>query len=341
MSVAVPGSAEGTAKGFRLQWLDYVRGMNILVVVFVHVWRGLVGSGVTAESPRVDFFLDCIAPMSLFFFISGMFISKTVDLAPREYLNLKLRDFAYPYAIWVTLHALTHAAAGGNANREFPLADLWTAIYDPPWHYWFLYTLFAVQLLYYAARRLRIAPLWFLVFMIGLYLTIDLKWIDFGPWGVFYQVRRYGLWFALGLVINRGEPVRWLSHAPTAALVPITVAGFAFAAWAVSLGARDLHATILPLALASGTAQLSLAVLLERGKMLGFITLWGRRSLEIYLAHVIFLAVVRIALQRVLGIEALPIHLILGMLAGLYVPIALAWACNRLDFNYLFSLRAR
>ncbi len=341
MSEAAPASGEEAPKGFRFVWLDYVRGLNILSVVFVHVWRGLVTAGVAPASPGVTLVLDSIAPMALFFFISGMFVSRAVDLPFREFLSAKLKDFVYPYAIWVTLHGLIHAAAGGSVNSEHRVGDLLTAIYDPPWHYWFLYNLFLAHMLYFAVRRLRITAVWFLVFAVAVYLTGDFPGLTLGPWGVVYQMRRYLLWFALGAVVNRGGPVRWLSGAPTQTLVSITILGAASAVWAVSMGARDVYATLLPFTLASATAQLSLAVLLERRKLLGFIPAWGRRSLEIYLAHVIFLAMARIALQRGLGIEAVPIHLAIGMFAGLYLPMGLYWASKRVGVPYLFSLKAR
>ena len=341
LSGAANEPGDVASKGFRLAWLDYVRGINILTVVFVHVWRGVVSAGITPPNAGVSLFLDTIASMALFFFVSGMFISKSVDLPFASYLKLKAKDFVYPFVIWVTLHAILHSTAGGSVNIEHKLSDLWRAIYDPPWHYWFLYNLFFVQMLYFGIRRLKIPPAWFLAASVIFFLSGDIAGLSIGPWGVLYQVRRYMLWFALGTLIDRGGPIRWLSAAPTALLATIVILGAGTAAWAVSMGARDGYASLLPFTLLSASASLSLAILLERGNLLRFIAALGRRSLEVYLAHVIFLAMARIALQRVLGIESLPVHLVIGMLAGLYLPIGLYWASKRVGFPYLFSLKAR
>ncbi len=73
------------------------------------------------------------------------------------------------------------------------------------------------------------------------------------------------------------------------------------------------------------------------GRLLNFL---GKHSMPIYLAHVISGSGVRILLERGLGVRSLVIHVIVGVLVGLAVPLFMyrvsMWA--RVP---LFSLRAK
>ena len=60
-------------------------------------------------------------------------------------------------------------------------------------------------------------------------------------------------------------------------------------------------------------------------------------SLEIYVAHTIFLAASRILLQKILKINDPSLHLLLGTAVGIYAPIALTLFCRRFGFKYMFT----
>jgi hypothetical protein len=82
----------------------------------------------------------------------------------------------------------------------------------------------------------------------------------------------------------------------------------------------------------------SLAVLLTRLNVSSCLQYLGRYSLEIFVAHTIASAGVRVALSHA-GITAPFIHLSSGIAAGLLGPLFLAQVFRRYNFRYAYSLR--
>jgi uncharacterized membrane protein YcfT len=92
------------------------------------------------------------------------------------------------------------------------------------------------------------------------------------------------------------------------------------------------------LAVCGITGSVALAVLANKVKIDGAIQFLGQHSLEIYMAHVIASAGVRIALLRLADVSAPAPHVVLGTLAGLYFPIILALILSRIGFRFGFTL---
>jgi hypothetical protein len=85
----------------------------------------------------------------------------------------------------------------------------------------------------------------------------------------------------------------------------------------------------------------TLAILLARFKLAGFIKQWGLLSLEIFVSHSIATAILRTVLQRLFGFTEPFLHLMLGTAIGIYAPIAFEQICRRIRFPYMFTLRPR
>jgi uncharacterized membrane protein YcfT len=89
----------------------------------------------------------------------------------------------------------------------------------------------------------------------------------------------------------------------------------------------------------SGTvAVVALALLTDKAKLESAIQFLGRHSLEIYLVHTIASAGVRITLLKFAHLSAPAPHLVLGTLAGLYIPIALLLLFKRVGLQFGFTL---
>jgi hypothetical protein len=59
--------------------------------------------------------------------------------------------------------------------------------------------------------------------------------------------------------------------------------------------------------------------------------------MAIFVLHVLTGSGARVLLQRVLGVDSYAVHLVVGMAAGLFLPIAIAAAAQRLGIRYLFE----
>src|ERR1700750_213152 len=102
------GTSEATtrrapAADGRVDWVDYAKGICIVMVVMMHSVLG-----VEAAAGRTGFMhlvVEFAKPFRMpdFFLISGLFLPVVIDRDWRTYLDRKVVHFAYFYALWVTI----------------------------------------------------------------------------------------------------------------------------------------------------------------------------------------------------------------------------------------------
>jgi fucose 4-O-acetylase-like acetyltransferase len=327
----------------RLHWVDFAKSLFIFVVVLYHVDQGLRRAGIYEITPWFQLFQDFIGvySMSGFFFIAGMFAVYSASRPLKVFLKSKAMTIVYLYFVWATIHTVIQAMAGPWTNREMLFSDIWKMIYFPPDHFWFLYTMFVCMVLFAVAIRLKINMVWFFILSLALHCTVFFPDINLGPWGVVHMVRSYLKYMALGALVGlNGKSFIWLtSQAKNSQLTGIAFMCSVFAFWCVVKDGWDSSFVTPIMSVVGCVASFCVAILLSRSGRFKFIEYIGRHSMEIYVAHVIALAGTRILLQKGLGIENVQVHFTLGLLAGFYVPIAIGYAANRLNFPYLYSLR--
>src|SRR5690606_37294389 len=83
---------------------------------------------------------------------------------------------------------------------------------------------------------------------------------------------------------------------------------------------------------------INLSFVLQRHNKLNWLSVLGKHSLYIYVAHVIAFAATRISLRNLFGIESVPLLLAAGIAAGLIFPVILYKIAERLNMWWLFSL---
>src|SRR6476660_7994939 len=85
-----------------MAWVDYLRGIAILLVVYRHVLIGLERSKVTIPTALVTANIIFYSfRMPLFFILSGIFIESSIAKRSFESLiKIKIEKLLYPYIIW-------------------------------------------------------------------------------------------------------------------------------------------------------------------------------------------------------------------------------------------------
>ncbi|MFP5268671.1 acyltransferase family protein [Coleofasciculus sp.] len=323
----------------RVQWVDYAKGIGIFLVVFGHTLRGLVNSSILDASTIIISIDQWIYSfhMPLFFCLSGLFIERSSSKPLRDFVVSKLKVIAYPYFVWSVLQTVLQAIAGSYTNNPIPLTNLWRIVYQPVMQYWFLYSLFVIMLVYAIVHKLNVSPRVFLILAILFYLT-QIVDVHLGSWGVLYSVRRYAIYLALGAVVGSSRLMSQLSQWKTKTLLIVTIGGFCAVGLAVGFNLMAVKLLTPIVAIFGIAASVALAILLDRFNRTGFVKQWGSLSLEIYVAHTIASAPLRIFLQYVLGFIEPIAHLILGTVIGIYAPIALYKICQGSRLRYIFRL---
>ena len=127
-------------------WIDYLRGIVIILVVYHHAFLGLVKNGIQVPQSIVDANMAAYSfRMPLFFIFSGIFTSlslqsKTVKNIIKNKFNLLL----YPYIVWCVIQITLQIIFSDYINSEGSFLDYQYILYQPKHlaHFWYLPALF-------------------------------------------------------------------------------------------------------------------------------------------------------------------------------------------------------
>lgn len=311
IEIAKPNERAGRQ---RIEWVDAAKGFGIVLVVAGHELRGLLTAGIITDdgiARLVDRWIYSFH-MPLFFFLAGLFVPKAFHRWNKvgSFLKDKLATVAYPYFVWSILTILLKSSLGSIPNTPRTLSDIPQIIYAPVEQYWFLYALFLIISLFAILRRLHLSP-GSIVCMAALTWILPVA----TSWPILNVALSDSLYFstgalAAGFLIDEDGPLR-----SSASLL------LAFAISIIPFGSN-----YQPLSAFAGICfAIAFVQLLPIGR--GALIILGRHALEIYLAHSIASAAVRILLNH-FGITSPPVHLTTGLVAGLTIPLALGYTAR-------------
>src|ERR1700738_4437087 len=145
----------------RVDWVDYAKGICIVMVVMMH---SVLGVELTAgEKGFMHLLVTFAMPFRMpdFFLISGLFLSVVIDRDWRTYLDRKVVHFAYFYVLWVTIQfgfkAPSFAAEAGWAHVGFLYL---LSFIEPFGTLWFIYLLPIFFVVTKATRRAPPLLIW-------------------------------------------------------------------------------------------------------------------------------------------------------------------------------------
>jgi len=145
----------------RVDWVDYAKGICIVMVVMMHSVLGVeLAAGESGfMHPLVAFAKPFRMPD--FFLISGLFLSLVIDRDWRTYLDRKVVHFAYFYVLWVTIQfgfkAPAFAAETSWAHAGFLYVE---SFIEPFGTLWFIYLLPVFFVVTKATRRVPPLLIW-------------------------------------------------------------------------------------------------------------------------------------------------------------------------------------
>jgi fucose 4-O-acetylase-like acetyltransferase len=315
--------ANGPAREIaRTMWIDFARGIGIVLVVYGHVLGGLVRANVFPDGPLaqwMDYTLYTFH-MPLFFFLAGLNVQHSLRRGAQSFLAGKVWTIAYPYVLWSLVQGGTTMLLSRDANIPILPSDLAAIWYRPIAQFWFLYALMICHVVaaLIPSRRIMIvigvigfAAFFMLPDQPGLPLT--LHHFPFYLLGV-YGARAAAAW----------RPSGW----PVLALIVLAFAG------AAAVGGRlsDMDANglaSLPACVLGIGATVVLCKLLDE-KRHRWLALVGVTSMTIYVLHILAGSGVRIVMLK-LHIPPEPwAYLFAGTVAGVVLPLPAHFVLQRL-----------
>jgi fucose 4-O-acetylase-like acetyltransferase len=317
--------------GGRYKWVDYLKGIAVLLVVYRHVLIGVERTGLYVpdylEKANMIFYSF---RMPLFFILSGLFISGSFEKRGLQtLLKIKTNTLLLPYLIWVFIQVTLQIIFAAYTNSARSLIDYTYIFYQPRNldQFWYLPALLNVTVIYLLLKKnLKLTPA--LQITVGILFYFAASYFNsisiISDWMEFY------LFFALGdfmkdLLLKKENKTAFKR-------IPLLLIVFPFFILAQVYYLKRTEAyfstawsgklEFIFISLLGCYTMFLLAQLLQKINKLSFLRILGYHSLYIYVMHVIVSAPVRIFLMKVLHVHNPVVLVVSGIFISIVVCIA-------------------
>lgn len=342
----------------RLGWIDYARGIAITLVCYRHVFEGSKEAGIpVGDYPFLEQFNIFLYSfrMPLFFILSGFFITGSLQKRGLKlFIESRARTILYPYFVWGVLQFTLQMLFTNYTNYHPTPSSYLDLLYRPREcaQFWYLYALFNVSVLYAFSKYVLKIPAVYNIFLgiFFFYISSQIYQRNINT-GLLFDILHYYIFFSIGdfagsYILDEKRQKSFGSVKLMAlSLIP-------FAAGQVYFLLENLnHSTrkymyvefyqpfvFLLIALIGCFFIINLTFYLQKSNSFRWITVLGRHSLYIYVAHVIVFAGTRIVLHKLFGIQNVAIIMVTGIVCGLLVPVLLYRLAVRLNIRWIFTL---
>jgi uncharacterized membrane protein YcfT len=315
----------------RVDWVDYAKGICIVMVVMMHSVLGVeLAAGQTGY---MHYVVEFAKPFRMpdFFLISGLFLARVIDRDWRTYLDRKVMHFLYFYVLWVTIQ-FGFKAPGMAAENGWPyVIKLYLLSYiDPFGTLWFIYLLPVFFVLTKATRNIPPA------LILGCAMALESLHVATGWTAIDEFCARFVYFYSGYLFATQVFALSDRARAkPALALLGL-------AAWAVvnaalvHVGVSEWPAISLALGYAGAVAIITIGTLLAKMRWLGFLRFLGEHSIVVYLAFFLPMATARTLLLKFAPLDIGTIALLVTI-SGVAGALAIWWLALRLRADFLFE----
>jgi uncharacterized membrane protein YcfT len=336
----VAEARSSTKTASRLAWVDAAKGLSIVLVVLHHTVYFLDTSGL-APAPVVAG-NEALASlrMPLFFLASGLLVAGPLAAPWRTLLHKRVAFFLWLYLLWTLIRFTFFATLvppGVDPDDSADPMNVVLALLLPGPSMWFLYALALFSVLGKLLRRVpvavQLAASGVLSALAGAgLLDFDSRWIAICRFLFFFLLG----WHAKSL-IERMVRATSLLKVAAAAVVCVAAAG-----GAVALDLRAVPGVAWALNCLAVAFGVLFAAWISRYVIGRPLVALGRRTLPIYLIHMLWLAVIVAGIRRLdvpsVVAYALPV-VITTALVGL--SLMTHWLLVRAGGTWLFALPSR
>lgn len=287
----------------RIDTIDILKGITIILVVFGHAVQGIVDSNKLSLSTEYSsiFITKSVIysfHMPVFFMISGFFLTKWIKNDRVLALKQKFRRLVYPYFIWSFITAMFMQLASSFTNNGLGLIDFLKSPIVPFSQYWFLYLLFFFHLVYFVSDKiLRDQSIKFLfiisilLFCFGLFLPNFWVVSDFSKYFLFFITGSYLLPYIKKITnVNQMQLIAICIMFVTVNCINLVLLNTKYIIYYFFLVTSAVGFLFL-FAISIYISQKSLIL----KKFLSYV---GKNSMQIYVMHLIPVAGFRIILQK-------------------------------------------
>lgn len=324
----------------RESWVDYAKGIGIILVVFGHVNRGLYSSGIYLSEgiyKTIDNFIYSFH-MPLFFFLSGLFFIQSIDRRGRkDFIISKIDTIIYPYIVWSLLQGGIEVLLSQYTNSKTSISSVLSLLTEPRAQFWFLYALFMVffflTILYNKKAFTNYLPALILTtLLLNIYrnnLTFHFHFI---------YLSTYLFFFMTGVMFQKHiEKIERFTNGLSLSIVLIVFFMFETLFLSNSKNSyNDAGLETAALAIAGILLIVTLSIYLTKYKI-NILRKLGEQSMMIYLMHILAASGIRIMISKFAHTNNWYAHALVGTLCGILLPVLAVIILRRCNINFLFS----
>ena len=341
----------------RFGWLDYDKGLSIILVSYRHCYESLLNSGVPLyKMPFLEYiniFLFGFR-MPLFFIASGIFISQSIERKGfNTYISSRLQTILYPMMVWGVIQLSLQLIFSNYSNSNLGFTDFINLLIDPreTGQFWYLNTLFFVGVIYSILKVKFKVNITFQI-VLGLILYFSLAAIRNTElyFGALMDIFQYYLFFAIGDLISnfmKSEKSKKLLSSYKILILVIPV--FLF----IQYNFTNLNLThqsnyyvehkmpifFLVVALVGCFLSINISYILKELNTLKFLRIVGFHSIHIYCMQIIAMAFSRAIFIKIFGINSVIPLVSLTLISGILIPIIMYKLFMKYQMWWLFTYK--
>ncbi len=348
---------QATLGNSRYAWIDYAKGICILLVTFRHVQEGLH----PADAPYpyyglkfADVFFFSFR-MPLFFIISGVFLGGTLrKKSVNDYISSRFKTLVYPLLLWGTIQVTLQLIFKDYVNADRTPIDYLNLLIRPREieQFWYLHTLFLTGS-FYAIMKVYAKFKIFHQILLGILLyaiTGYFRYHNLYEHLFIFDVLFYYIFFAVGdmfgeFILNPknfkmlSSRKTFLLFTPVFLVLELYFTNINMTQHWDYYVQNQMPALFLIVGLVGGAYLIHCSFMLQKLDILKFLRVIGYYSLHIYVIHLAVTAGTRIFFRNVLHYDNFVVLLIVSTILGIAVPIMIANVADRLGMWWLFSLK--
>ena len=301
-------------------WADNVKAIACILVVMGHFLQSMNRSNVIGDSQIYGLLVKTIYYFHVpcFFLISGYFHQTNPKYSTiteySKYIFEKLINLGIPYLVFSSITYVLKIIFEDAVNVSNNKSLLYNLLLEPISPYWFLYILFLCYLFIPIMKQTN--KMYLLIAIMLLLKVLSFSNIILLPTPVSLFMSS-GIYFVLGMTLSEIK-IKKIEKSKKALLtflfIPISIISFYYP----MNGILEFLISILGV----------LLVLTVSTKYdCSFSTDFSNYFMYIYLLHTIFSAGLRTILFK-MGIYSFPMHILMGVIGGIMIPILIARLAN-------------
>jgi len=341
----------------RWLWIDYDKGISILLVGYGHCYETLKDHGLNLTKYPFFNYISVFLygfRMPLFFIISGLLIVKSLKKRGlAAYISNRNNNILYPLFVWGIIQVTLQIIMNRFTHNGYTPIDYLNLIINPrrTGIFWYLNALYCIGVIYaFLHTKIRVSALQQVIFGVIMYAVYP--FLHDVKAGLFVDIFEYYIFFAVGDMLSTLmlDDSKMKAYTSIKFFVPLLIAFVAiqyyctpFNLLPTDYGIRNVeitqHYLFFVEALIGCALSINCSFFLQKYRALNFIRVIGYHSLFIYCMQIIVMTVVRTVCMSMLHITNVPLLIAIIWTSGIVLPIFFYNFCLRYNMWWLFSFR--